>query len=277
MTYIAKRMNLSILALFMFSLVFFTGAVHAEAKTPTKAEYKKHYLQYYNDTEVFFGSKKETQAQINETYDAAMKIAKAAPKAANAKVKYFHDELCKRCSFSTSKDIHYTAYGALVLTKACCTGYSSALETLCYLSEVPCKAISGETINSTPTSGHTWNIVKLQDGQWYEIDVTWDDDGKNPDNTYLLKSTKQMSTDHIRVPMIGVKADKNVWPEAKGTKYKNKARITYDMSINNIMYECCEDKAYFRYSMDGKKNPKLPKAIYNGYDKQFKYTVVNKN
>jgi hypothetical protein len=29
--------------------------------------------------------------------------------------------------------------------------------------------------------------------------------------------------------------------------------------------------------MDGKKNPKLPKAIYNGYDKQFKYTVVNKN
>ena len=48
---------------------------------------------------------------------------------------------------------------------------------------------------------HAWNIVKLEDGNWYEIDLLWDDFNGNYD--YFCIPSSKMSADHVRSKMGG--------------------------------------------------------------------------
>lgn len=92
--------------------------------------------------------------------------------------------------------ISYTAYGALVNRTSVCAGYALAYERLMDQVGIPCEYVTGMTTNGY----HAWNIVQI-DGEWYHVDVTWDD--PTPDREgyvrykYFLKSDKAMSRDHI--------------------------------------------------------------------------------
>ena len=64
------------------------------------------------------------------------------------------------------------AYGCLVERRAVCSGYAAAFQLLAARLGIPCRRVQGtETRTGAP---HEWNIVEL-DGEWYHIDVTWDD------------------------------------------------------------------------------------------------------
>lgn len=92
--------------------------------------------------------------------------------------------------------ISYTAYGALVNRTSVCAGYALAYERLMDQVGIPCEYVTGMTTNGY----HAWNIIRI-DGEWYHVDVTWDD--PTPDREgyvrykYFLKSDKAMSRDHI--------------------------------------------------------------------------------
>lgn len=92
--------------------------------------------------------------------------------------------------------ISYTAYGALVNRTSVCAGYALAYERLMDQVGIPCEYVTGMTTNGY----HAWNIIEI-DGEWYHVDVTWDD--PTPDREgyvrykYFLKSDKAMSRDHI--------------------------------------------------------------------------------
>lgn len=93
-----------------------------------------------------------------------------------AQVKAFHDWLVNNNTYDMSfKESSYTAAGALMTGYAVCDGYSKAFDLLCYLSGIDCVRIVGRATNSAGTAGaHAWNKVKI-DGQWYNVDITWDD------------------------------------------------------------------------------------------------------
>jgi hypothetical protein len=61
-------------------------------------------------------------------------------------------------------------YGALVGKKAVCTGYARAAKLLLNRVGIESRLVTGMSKNS----GHMWNQVKIN-GQWYNLDVTWDD------------------------------------------------------------------------------------------------------
>ena len=92
--------------------------------------------------------------------------------------------------------ISYTAYGALVNRTSVCAGYALAYERLMDQVGIPCEYVTGMTTNGY----HAWNIIQI-DGEWYHVDVTWDD--PTPDREgyvrykYFLKSDKAMSRDHV--------------------------------------------------------------------------------
>ncbi|MDE5859617.1 MAG: hypothetical protein K2H23_04435, partial [Oscillospiraceae bacterium] len=88
------------------------------------------------------------------------------------KLKYFHDYLVLNCENSTNDPYADTVYGALVKKKALCEGYAKAFSYLCNLADIENVIVTGETYVN-----HMWNIVKLH-GNWYHVDVTWD----NPDD-----------------------------------------------------------------------------------------------
>ncbi|MCD7844899.1 MAG: hypothetical protein LUG57_03425 [Oscillospiraceae bacterium] len=64
-----------------------------------------------------------------------------------------------------------TAYGALVNGSAVCSGYARAFQLLAQRLGLTCVRVSGQGLEG---GAHEWNAV-VMDGEWYYVDVTWDD------------------------------------------------------------------------------------------------------
>ena len=92
--------------------------------------------------------------------------------------KTLHDRLILHCQYANASDCH-NAYGALVNKTAVCEGIAKAFQHLCRSVGIETLLVSGKS--SDPSSGaevgHAWNIVKI-DGNYYHIDVTWDNAGE---------------------------------------------------------------------------------------------------
>ena len=78
-----------------------------------------------------------------------------------------HDALAARCSYDSTLT-RVTEYDALVTGSAVCQGYAEAYMDLMNRAGVECVYVPSEGMD------HGWNQVCL-DGQWYHVDVTWDD------------------------------------------------------------------------------------------------------
>ena len=97
-------------------------------------------------------------------------------------VKAVHDYLV------LSNEYHDTissAFNALYVGKSACNGYAFSFYAIMEELGVPVTCEYG--------GNHAWNKVCL-DGEWYNIDVTWDDlGGKNVSYTYFLKSDEDFT------------------------------------------------------------------------------------
>lgn len=113
------------------------------------------------------------------------------------KLRYFHDWLVNNTVYLKSdSDYETEADGPLIYKTAICEGYSKAFMYFAQSAGIECVC----AIGSAGGVDHMWNMVKL-DGQWYHVDVTWDDpvrsDGKQVlrDNYFLL-SDSEIARDH---------------------------------------------------------------------------------
>ena len=69
----------------------------------------------------------------------------------------------------------YNIYGTLVNKKAVCEGYARSYKLILDELGIPCIIACGLAKNSSgQMESHAWNYVKI-DGNWYAVDVTWDD------------------------------------------------------------------------------------------------------
>lgn len=85
------------------------------------------------------------------------------------KIKIIHDFIINNASYDkTYKNM--TAYDNLILKSSVCQGYSSLFYKMATQANIPCRIIIGKANEEN----HSWNIVCLN-GQWYNIDCTWDD------------------------------------------------------------------------------------------------------
>ena len=114
------------------------------------------------------------------------------------KVKTIHDYIINSTEYDkvrneTGNSIYSsnTAYGALIQHMAICSGYTDAMEL--FLNEFNIKnyKIASDT--------HVWNALYL-DGQWYHLDLTWDDpvSDRGPildDKYFLINNTQLLEAD----------------------------------------------------------------------------------
>ncbi len=101
------------------------------------------------------------------------------------KVKAVHDYLCEHITYVQDDYYSHTAYGALAGGTAVCDGYSLAFQRFMDVLGIPCLIATGERNGDS----HAWNLVQL-DGQWYHLDVTWDDQTWGIIRDYFLISGK---------------------------------------------------------------------------------------
>ena len=109
---------------------------------------------------------------------------------------YIHDAIVKSNSYDETHEapMMHSAYGALVLKSSVCDGYSKLFSYLMARCGVLTAIFSGYTEEL-----HSWNAVQI-DGEWYMVDVTWDDPiGQKPGealHTYFNRTWDEMSFDH---------------------------------------------------------------------------------
>lgn len=87
------------------------------------------------------------------------------------KAEYDSDTLSILPFFQNSPE-NTNPYGALIDGRAVCSGYSSTFQLFMKLIGIECITVHGE--GNHDREEHAWNMVRL-DGDWYCVDVTWDD------------------------------------------------------------------------------------------------------
>lgn len=82
-------------------------------------------------------------------------------------IAFFHDYLILNSYYDTTYSI-YNAYIILVEGYGVCQAYAYAYQLLLHSAGINCLYVTSDSMN------HGWNLVEL-DGEWYHVDVTWDD------------------------------------------------------------------------------------------------------
>lgn len=133
----------------------------------------------------------------------AEKIAESAKTQSDTyqKVLSVHDAIAEDNSYgSTDTLLSHSPYSALVTdddTLPVCDGYAKAVKIVLDLLEIP---------NCTASSAtHMWNNVRMDDGEWYNIDLTWDDTTDELSHDYFLVGSQSeidgkvfsKQTDHV--------------------------------------------------------------------------------
>ena len=133
-------------------------------------------------------SAEEINAMFDELNNAIVPILSGIPDEASELLRetIIHDAVVDSVAYDfeaaeadDSSHDAFNVYGALVRKKAVCTGYASAMKMLLNLVGIECRTVVGMSKNS----GHMWNQVKI-DGDWYNLDVTWDDSATESDILY---------------------------------------------------------------------------------------------
>jgi len=118
-----------------------------------------------------------------------------------------HDYLCEQITYdNTSGPRVRTVVGALLDGRANCQGYTDTFYLMCSMlgMEVYCQ-------NGMADGGpHTWNLLRLNDGGWSIVDVTWDDgcrfmNGTEPNYIYFGIGSEQIRVTHSWDAMCAMK------------------------------------------------------------------------
>lgn len=134
-------------------------------------------------------------------------ISNIANKNSYEKIKTIHNYLIDTIEYedTITQNHIYDIYGALINKKSVCEGYAKTFQYLMNEIGIENTIVIGTGTNSrNQTESHAWNYVKLN-GEWYAVDVTWDDPiitggGKLNNKArykYFLKGSETMDEQHI--------------------------------------------------------------------------------
>ena len=105
-----------------------------------------------------------------------------------------HDHIAVHVAYDMTQN-NNTAYTALVQGSSACAGYAQLYMDVMRRLDIPCQI--AECDDTGDGIGHAWNMIRLE-GEWYHVDVTWDD--ATPDvygrvlHEHFLKTDSQFKT-----------------------------------------------------------------------------------
>jgi len=140
---------------------------------------------------------KYTLQQVQDMKDQTLAKAKALVRDLNLpnlnvyeRIRAVNSYLIDNCVYPDTEPYScesHSPYGALIEQSAVCEGYARAAQLIFELCDVPSYYVVGDT----PGGGHAWNLVQI-DGNWYQLDTTWNDADANP-NMYFLVTDDYMA------------------------------------------------------------------------------------
>lgn len=149
-------------------------------------------------------------------------------------------------------DIEQTAYGALMMNKAVCEGQAQLFNLMCREKGILSLNIYGFTSESNVTTAHAWNYVyEPTNKQWYAVDVTWNNQYKDPKYLMLGSETK----------VDGIKFSKNHLAGFKQYEDQTYTPSTPEFATDRYIEPINVDGEYI-YNIQ-------PNTEYNNFVKEF--------
>jgi len=182
-------------------------------------------------------------------------------------VKYDHQVIdALNQNFVMNLDSH-DAYNVLINGKGVCDGYAWTTKLMLGMCGIDSEVIIGtgktkdETKKESRTIYHAWNTVKI-DGQYYQLDVTWDENIYEQLNTncykYFNVSDDIMAKDH--------EWSEGYYTKCTSTKYNFFNNIVAATRDRSIVYYSNESDNYklYRINIDGSEKKKINenKSLY---------------
>ena len=128
-----------------------------------------------------------------------------------------HDKLIETVTYNTPvmydsteagyRNLAHTAYGALVADSdgnknyAVCDGYSQAFLYLLQQCGIEGALVTGLAGSDADKGGHAWSLVKL-DGDWYEVDSTWNDGSTFDEQIEEIKGVNDLAYGYYKEAIL---------------------------------------------------------------------------
>ncbi len=138
----------------------------------------------------------ELEKKYEEFWNATTPILFYASKLPDemSKIKYVHDYICLSTEYADNAfksgntgGKYQTAYSGAVEYETVCAGYTSLFQYYMQNLGIPCTYLSSD--------GHAWNLLKVN-GQFYQMDVTWNDTKEIPPYYNLTHQEMQKIDSH---------------------------------------------------------------------------------
>lgn len=185
-----------------------------------------------------------------------------------------HDYLINNITYVEQDNSGFNAYNAMIHQKAVCSGYTECFKTFMDLLGIENSTVSG----TAGDEQHIWNEVKL-DGEWYQVDVTWDDPINNPlpcnDHSYFNITDADMAIDH------SWDEAQSGYHRAEGTKYSyigfmGMLSIDSQAALTTLLQNAVNNQAsYLEYSSSAELDIKAALATTN-VNLTYSYKVVKR-
>ena len=195
-----------------------------------------------------------TASNVNPLFDGT-KSQIDAMLPANAttydKVKAVHDKICSMVSYENSTQnignpyyqtpysLYYDADGDGKI-ETVCAGYAKMMKLQCNKYGIPCVLVTGVTDSG---EYHMWNYVQMENGVWYAVDATWDDQSTTMYDFFLVGSetyssaafgTKKFGNTHISSGKWTTSADCVFsYPILRTTAYKSNISVVQEGLVQN--------------------------------------------
>lgn len=124
-----------------------------------------------------FSSESQVDNAINQIEQMRNSIVSRVNGSNYNKALIVHDTLVDMLEYdqNDSNSNTHNIYGAFVNRSVVCEGYAKSFKYIMDSLNIPCILVGGVATNNTSTTeSHMWNYIQL-DGNWYGVDVTWDD------------------------------------------------------------------------------------------------------
>ncbi|MDR1705462.1 MAG: hypothetical protein LBS19_12355 [Clostridiales bacterium] len=197
------------------------------------------------------------KAAFEERTNALTEYAAHLPSDAE-RVKFIHDYLTYSIEYDVSAVEDQSAFGAAVIGRAVCIGYALSFNYYMQRLGIPSILVKG----MAKGDAHVWNLVCIG-GEYYNMDITWDDPEGNPANSYYYNyynvTDKQLEGSHFR--SIECKG----FPEASGDVFAYNAAhypSAYDFaSLSVPMDDSIAFESYAAAFLTAPSYPDLPSDI----------------
>ena len=180
------------------------------------------------------------------------------------KLKSIHDFICETNTYVSGSPYCYSAYGALVDKKSVCEGYAEAFKLLCDKVGIDCIVVTGMSLPDSDNTleAHMWNLVRMDDGEWYAVDVTWDDAGDISGNyKYFLVGSdtvvrgRKFDESHlVSYDFIHIDGEEKTLSELE---YPALSSVSYDVENGKTEYVYGGERFHYNFLND------LQKEIYD--------------